>query len=351
MVFSGQRLQSKPFRAMKRKQREWDSEDDYSSDSDSEPEGKYPAQGANQVYVHAWTWNHSDKICSLDEFKTKHKDLCDSLRVIIGPKGQFIFQLEQGEQGNYHYQGYLRLTTKRRSHTLGAELGTVFPGIWVSPAVTGQSENLRRYCMKEDSTYRAGPWADKPINRAFGKTYEGKGLPDKLYPWQQHIVDSVKQACNDTRTVNWVYDDQGGKGKSTLAKYIAHHRLGFTFTILTSNGVAFMVIKRGSAPCYIFDIPRTKSKKISMDEVYSVLEQVKNGHVISDKYDGGELLMDHPHVWVFSNYLPNLSKMSRDRFKIWCVKDDGTLGPHVGKKKETTDEELLSLGLDQLPAQ
>jgi len=311
---------------MKRKQREWDSEDDYTSGSDEEGGMEY-SPSPHQVYVHAWTWNHSDKICTLEEFKTRHKDLCECLRPVIGPKGQFMFQLEQGPQGNYHYQGMLRLTTKRRSATLGGELGTKFPGIWVAPAVTGQSEALRRYCMKEHSTFRDGPWADKPINRAFGKTYEGKGLPAKLHPWQQHIVDTVKQECKDTRTVNWVYDDEGGKGKSTLAKYIGYHRLGYTFTVLTSNGIAYMVIKRGAAPCYIFDIPRTKSKKISMDEVYSVLEQVKNGHVISDKYDGGELLMDHPHVWVFSNYMPNLSKMSRDRFKIWHVCSDGQLGP------------------------
>jgi len=276
---------------------------------------------ANQVFVHAWCWNQSDKHGTVEEFKGKFKQLEEELKPIIGKKGQYLFQLEQGEEGNWHYQGYLRLSNKRRSHTLGAELGQKFPGIWIKPAVAGQGDALRRYCIKQDATYRAGPWADKPINQSFGKSYEGKGLPEykSLYPFQAKIVDDVKAACTDDRSINWVYDPIGGVGKSILAKYIVYHRLGYFVSVAKASDIANVVIKRGAAPAYMFDIPRTKSNQVSDDELYQILEQVKNGMVFTGKYEGGELLMDPPHIWVFSNFYPNYSKMSHGRFKVYSV--------------------------------
>src|SRR5687767_786976 len=55
----------------------------------------------NQVYVHAWRWSHSDKHGSLDNFKLKHKDLCVELKAVVGKKGQFLYQLEQGAKGTF----------------------------------------------------------------------------------------------------------------------------------------------------------------------------------------------------------------------------------------------------------
>lgn len=80
------------------------------------------------------------------------------------------------------------------------------------------------------------------------------------------------------------------------------------------NLVAKMKGRRG----YIFDCSRTVPKDQSMDDIYCAMENIKNGHFTNTKYETEEILMDPPHIICFSNWLPDLSKLSRDR---WIVVD------------------------------
>ena len=61
---------------------------------------------------------------------------------------------------------------------------------------------------------------------------------------------------------------------------------------------------------------------IRQSELFSALEEVKNGWVESPMYGrADELIMEPPHVWVFSNELPNLNHCSLDRWTIWHLRN------------------------------
>lgn len=264
----------------------------------------------------------------LEDFKTKEfSNVAEALKAVMGPKGHYIFQLEcsvveelgdvKGHE-NWHFQGFLKTTDKVRSRTLGSTLGKTLPGVYVCACSTEGIESLKSYVMKKDHTFRAGPWADKTISFA-PEEYKGEDLPEVLRPWQLTIVNEVKVKCTNDRVINWIYDEKGEMGKSKLCKYLEHHNLAETLSFDSASNLKYQVVKAGIKKAYFFDLPRTKSKHVSMDEIYEALEAIKNGLVKSGKYEGGRLLMASPHVWVMSNYPCAMHKMSQGRFKCWYI--------------------------------
>jgi len=222
---------------------------------------------------------------------------------------KWIFQVEKGSKGGKeHLQMFVNLKVKKRkgefvklcsAHGLG--------GIQATIASDAGKEALKNYCLKEETRVK-GPWADHVI-------YMGQDLPVDLYPWQQRVVDIIDGPVDD-RIIYWIYDQHGNQGKSKLAKYLMFHRNIMTLPAADASNVLNLVFKTPSRNCYIFDIPRTISKKVSMDDLYAALESIKNGYIVNTKYETGVKLMSPPHVFVFSNRLPNYSSLSVDRWKI-----------------------------------
>lgn len=62
----------------------------------------------------------------------------------------------------------------------------------------------------------------------------------------------------------------------------------------------------------IFDYTRSQEEYIS----YEALEAVKNGIFYNNKYESGMVVYNTPHVIVLSNFRPDLSKLSADRWRI-----------------------------------
>ena len=74
-------------------------------------------------------------------------------------------------------------------------------------------------------------------------------------------------------------------------------------------------------------------------ENYKILESIKDGSAIAGKYNSKKLIFKKPNVLiVFSNNAPNMSKLSKDRWKIFKIsKDLDNLvenGQGCGKNKE-----------------
>jgi Putative viral replication protein len=67
---------------------------------------------------------------------------------------RYVFQLERGEQGSYHIQGYVNLKIKKRETGLVAAFREHFTLVWVKPA--RDESQLITYCTKEE-TRVAGP--------------------------------------------------------------------------------------------------------------------------------------------------------------------------------------------------
>lgn len=250
----------------------------------------------NQCYIYAITiWNTID--AQKDIFKYFSK---------IAKK--FIFQLEECPKSkSHHFQCYVNLKTKKRQVEVVKMFNAQgFQGADIKVASNNGKEVLKSYCMKKDSRLD-GPWADKPI-------YLGRDLINDLRPWQKSIVNLIDKTPHK-RKIHWFYDESGGKGKSSIAKYLWFHHKVLTLSIGKASDLLNLVFKKQGLPMYIFDISRTVPAG-TMNEIYMALESVKNGYFVNTKYDTGVCCMEIPHIIVFSNHLPKIKSLSHDRWNI-----------------------------------
>jgi len=320
------------------------------TDSDIEDDGHHEKKQAAAVYIFAWRWSYTPKWGTLEAFKAEHAGLADALSTYMGKKGGYLFQLEctprerqpdcKGDDhvDNWHYQGYLRTTDRKRPSAVGAHFGGLgYPGIWVTAGVKGALDILRSYCMKRDDTYREGPWGDKPVRLPVDK-YMGEDLPKVLWKWEEDILRTLVWPNSDDRTINWVYEPKGTKGKSKFCKWANFHQKAFWISVAKASDISNVIIEIGHGErVYFMDIPRQTSKCIDHSETYQILEQIKNGMLFCGKYHGGSLMFSSPHVWVFSNYLPKFECLSQDRLKVWTIGDrEGPLLPWVAAGAEKT---------------
>lgn len=114
----------------------------------------------------------------------------------------------------------------------------------------------------------------------------------------------------------WFYEENGNVGKSALCKYICHH-----YNAIICSGKAadikYMCVKYNEKMGFypeiiICDIPRSSENYLS----YTGLEEVKNGCFMSSKYECDVVLMNPPHMICFSNFHPDVSTMSVDRWNV-----------------------------------
>lgn len=239
------------------------------------------------------------------QFQTLHEPLSKYLASI---SDKYIFQLERGSGTHVlHYQGYCHTKKKIRSKQLAISSNAFFTGIRIVEASKAGTASLQTYCLK-DRTRVAGPWADRPI-------YRGQDLPSTLFPWQSAIV-SIIGDTPDSRIIYWIYDPTGCTGKSVLTKIICYKFKGCLLTYSNTKDLAYVAAKSPTALVYAVDLPRCKPKDNNLKDLFATLEQLKNGMIFSTKYVPETVFRLPPHVIVFSNYLPNLSLISMDRWKI-----------------------------------
>ncbi len=139
-------------------------------------------------------------------------------------------------------------------------------------------------------------------------------------PWQLEVLKILETEPN-SRTVNWFYETTGNVGKSFIAKHLVeiHNALlvsgkaGDIFHQIGKRMEAKIAVK-----LVIIDIPRCAMNHIS----YKAIEEIKNGLIMSGKYEGGQYTFKAPHVIVFSNEYPDYLKFSIDRWNIYDI-DEG----------------------------
>lgn len=183
----------------------------------------------------------------------------------------------------------------------------------MSPASTNGIKALEEYAMKSDTRVE-GPWGD-------ATRYMGEDIIQNLYPWQAEI----KRQCDekpDDRTINVVHDIEGNIGKSAFCKYMAWNYKAPVIGHAKTGDALNLVSKMPNRSVYLFDMSRSKPADWAKDDISAAMEGVKNGLFMNTKYETSQVLMKCPHIWMFCNSLPNLSSMSRDRWKLWCVRGD-----------------------------
>jgi len=241
----------------------------------------------------------------------------ESVKVVISRLfRKWTFQKEQGDETGYlHYQGRGALFKKRRFSefkNLATSLGLA--DMSFSPTVTANI-GTAFYVMKED-TRVDGPWSDTDVEIYIPRQYRVASL----FPWQQGVIDSAQNF--DPRTVHYVWDAHGSKGKTTIAAIACLQHRGVRIPAvndhekLLASVCDILTAKQERQPGPIFiDLPRYMDKK-RLHGIYSAIEEIKNGHVYDMRFHFREWWFDSPPVWVFANTQPTVSALSADRWKF-----------------------------------
>lgn len=185
-------------------------------------------------------------ICVYD-FTLPNRYEIDELKKLLRKNcKKWCVQLERGESGYEHYQGRISLKMKKRLKQC-KEL--FFNDIHLSPTSNENKKNMF-YVMKDD-TRIDGPWKDDDE-----EIYIPRQIREieKLYPWQQHIVDNYD--IWDTRSINIVIDKKGNNGKSILVSYMRAHKLAFAIPYCNDfRDILRMIMDVPTRRCYLIDMP------------------------------------------------------------------------------------------------
>lgn len=147
------------------------------------------------------------------------------------------------------------------------------------------------------------------------KPKQGTSL-QQLRPWQNELTDILEKDTSD-RTIHWVYDPIGNNGKSKLASHLVMQ----SEYIRLTNGKTADIAHSWNGENVVFDYSRSQEELIN----YGILEDVKNGSVFSPKYDSKCKSFKSPKVCCMSNFLPDVGKMSQDRWQIYTIENNKLL--------------------------
>lgn len=309
-----------------------------------------PALGRYRNWV--WTLNNytEDEIAAIQvDAVEKHSFASQKCRYLV-------FQKEIAPStGTPHLQGYAEFSAQISMGQLKAFLGS---RIWCSRR-DGPRNDARDYCVKIESRdpgtepYEYGQWTATPgvqgkrsdLSSAISVLREGgiaavaeeypevfvrnvNGLTalcrffegtvsDQHFeprPWQSILAKLLDEQPDDRR-VYWITDAQGGRGKSRLSRFLVAERGAVEFSGRVAD-MAFQLAStrdvRGEWPrIAIFDITRGAAEMST--HLYSFAEQLKNGRVVSSKYQSRMLFFPAMHVVFFSNSTWDREKWSHDR--------------------------------------
>lgn len=264
------------------------------------------------------------------------------------PFSYLIFGRETGQGGTPHLQGYFILQSKQRLGTIKQIQGFGRCHLEVS---RGSHDQASQYCKKDGDFDEYGVPPKAPGNGSsfealrdwvrsqdvapteedvwevfptlagrypgavsrcisiFGKRPDLVDGPLRL--WQRR-VDSIVSGEPDDRRIVFVVDPDGNSGKSWLTRYWMTKRENTQFlSVGKRDDLAYSVDVKSDL--FVFDIPRGSMEYLQ----YGILEQLKNRMVYSPKYSSQtKILLNTPHVVVFSNEHPDMEKLTGDRYKI-----------------------------------
>jgi len=139
----------------------------------------------------------------------------------------------------------------------------------------------------------------------------GAGTP--RLGWQLTVGALIESENPSARSIHFVVDPDGGKGKSwicrwALTKYPDKVQI---LRIGKRDDLAYAIDE--TKRVFIFDIPREQMMYLQ----YSVLESLKDQMIFSAKYESSLKVLRNPvQVIVFSNEKPDTTQLTDDRFNL-----------------------------------
>lgn len=262
---------------------------------------------------------------------------------------------ERGDSGTPHLQGFIRWATKKR---FNAARDAISGRAHLSTA-KGTDEQNQKYCSKDGDFREWGTPVDRrggsgcqftyfrdwcrgyyddngaiPTERAIADAFPALYVryrknvldlslavcpcpefvdPDtvELRGWQRDLEQRLGEQPDD-RTVEFIIDTLGGKGKSWFQRYMyTKHEDVQLLSIGKRDDIAYAI--DATKRIYFFNIPRGGMEFLQ----YTNLEGLKDRVVFSTKYQSTtKLLTQTPHVVVFCNEEVDRNKMSADRYKV-----------------------------------
>ncbi len=223
---------------------------------------------------------------------------------------KYVIGKEVGESGTPHLQGYIEHKKRFRPSSI-KDLPFDWSKAHWEKAKGSMLANCQ-YCSK-DGEY------DTNIEDVF--FLPKYSLDIELWPWQKWVWNLIKDNPDD-RTIYWVWEPDGNKGKTLFQKYCF---LNSPRCVVLSgkcddmkNGIIEYVKKNGYVPRTILvNIPRVSQNHLSI----AGLESIKDMFFYCGKYEGGMICDRNPHVFVFANEEPIRDEMSQDRWQIINLND------------------------------
>lgn len=225
---------------------------------------------------------------------TAYNTTPDEMIKLIGSNGSYFFGLENCPTTNKeHLQGWIKFNTKTRPMEKIKS-----KNIHWEKAKGSEEENYI-YCKKDGKLY-TNIEKYKPI-----KTLE----ENQLYDWEKKIIEIIKNEP-DERTIHWVWESEGNKGKTTFCKYLC-----IKYNAIPLDGKKNDVLYCAAefpSNLYIWDLERSMEDYVG----YGAIEKIKNGLYTCAKYESKPIIRNCPHVFIFANFEPEKKKLSNDRWKI-----------------------------------
>ena len=226
-----------------------------------------------------------------------------------------IISKEVGKKcGTPHLQGFIEFHTKKRPMSVFSETNRIN---WRLSKKSATDYHQTEYCAKDykDNLDELLVFFGLPKPRRPLKVIN----PDR--PFQEEILEIVQgEPCD--RKIFW-YFGEGGIGKTQFCKYLSHIHGAICLSgkgADVRNGVCEYLKTNGDTPeLVLFPIPRSYNTEYLS---YEALENIKDMYFYSGKYEGGMINGNPPHLIVFANEPPDISKMSKDRWMIFHIDNE-----------------------------
>ena len=265
----------------------------------------------------------------------------------LGDQVQYlVFGREVGESGTRHLQGLVCFPSRKRMNQVKEVIGQChlsvtryleqsdeyckkdgnFESIGSLPQRSNQGQRNDLELFKED--VKQGNLDLKSIRELHSEVYAkyprfcieyvndnqtgGKVANHPLRDWQSELNTKLNGPV-DEREIIFVVDAQGNKGKSWFFRYYEQNHEDNCQIILPGKKLDMAHVLHPGKRVYLFDCPRSKQGEFIQ---YDFLEEVKNGNVFSGKYESKNKRFDVPHVVVAMNEMPDMEKLSSDRYNI-----------------------------------
>lgn len=246
-------------------------------------------------YRYCFTWNNYDDSL-VPGFQEFLKKICK----------KFLYQKEKGDSGTKHLQGAIWLSAKKRITQLKFNSGIHWEEMRNEQASID-------YCQKEESR-------DGEIYK-YGFEPELEIYEEPLCWWDE-LLDIMKHKP-EKRLIRWIWDEKGCSGKTEFVKYcsVKLKKECVWANAGNSKDIANLLKNyhevNGILNMKYFIYNMARGAPVS----YNMLEGVKDGIMTNTKYEAMSLVFNSPHVIVMSNELPDVIKLSLDRWIIYKINE------------------------------